>query len=61
MLAYNKLIVTLVGVALLLLNRHTGVDLSADAALIADLVIGILTAAGVYATPNIPPSPETKP
>lgn len=52
MKAYKKLIVAVVGVAVMLLARHTGLDLTDQAAMIVDVVIGALTAAGVYQFEN---------
>lgn len=49
---YRKLIVAVVGVGLMLLNQHIGLDLTSNETAIVDIVIGALTAAGVYAVPN---------
>lgn len=52
---YRKLIVAVVGLGLLLLNRHAGIDLAAQETAIVDLTIAILTASGVYQVPNQSP------
>lgn len=49
---YRKLIAALVGLAVLLLHRHVGLDLAAQEAVLVDIVIAALTAAGVYQVPN---------
>ena len=48
---YNKLIVAVVGLAVLLAARY-GIDLSAQASTIVDLVVALATAFGVYQVPN---------
>ena len=53
--SYRKLIVTAVGLGLLLLNRHAGIDLAAQETSIVDLMIAVITAAGVYQVPNQQP------
>lgn len=55
--AYRKLIVAVVGVLILLLSRHTGIDLSAQEQLLVDAVVGGLTAFGVWRAPNDPTRP----
>jgi hypothetical protein len=54
--AYSKLIAAAVGVALLMLNRHAGLDLGQHEAAIVDIVISVLTAVGVYAAKNKEPA-----
>lgn len=51
---YNKLIVALIGVAVMLLKDQVGLDLSALEPTLVDAVIGVLTAIGVFAVPNKP-------
>ena len=48
MTAYRKLIVAVVGLALMLLHRHLGIDLTGQESAIVDMVIAGLTAAGVW-------------
>lgn len=50
--AYRKLIVAVVGVGLMLLADNVGIDLSAQESAIVEMIIGGLTAAGVWAVPN---------
>ena len=50
----RKLIVAIVGIALLLVHQHFGLDLSDQAETIVSVVIGLLTAIGVYQLPNEP-------
>lgn len=57
---YRKLVAALVGLALLFLNRYSGVDLGAHESAYVDLVLALATAAAVYAAPN-DRSPEEKP
>lgn len=52
--AYRKLIVALVGVAILLAHRHFGVDLTGQESTLVELVIAVGTVAGVWALPNAP-------
>lgn len=52
--AYKKLIVAVVGLAVLLVNKHFGFDLGAQEALLVDGVIAALTAAGVWKVENTP-------
>ena len=49
--AYNKLIVALVGVAVMLGQRY-GLDLEGQQGAIVDIIVAVLTAAGVFAAPN---------
>ena len=51
---YRKLVVAVVGVGLMLLNRHVGIDLSGQEQTLVDLIIGGLTAAGVWGMKNDP-------
>jgi hypothetical protein len=55
---YRKLIAAIIGVALMLLHRYLGVDLSGMEPAIIDTVIALLTAFGVWAVPNAPPEGE---
>lgn len=50
--AIRKLVVAVVGLAVLLLHRWFGVDLAGMEAMLVDLIIAGLTALGVYAVPN---------
>lgn len=50
----RKLIVALVGIALLLVHQHFGLDLSDHAETIVAVIIGLGTAWGVWAVPNEP-------
>jgi hypothetical protein len=58
---YRKLIAAIIGVALMLLHRHLGLDLTGLEPVIIDTVIAILTAVGVWAVPNEPPAGEKLP
>ena len=49
---YKKLLAALVGITVLLVNRHFGFDLSPHEAVLVDIAIGALTAAGVYGFAN---------
>jgi hypothetical protein len=51
---YNKAIVAFVGVALMLLAERTGIDLTAQQQTVVDLVVALLTVAGVYQIRNQP-------
>lgn len=51
---YRKLIVAVVGLAVMLLHRHLGIDLAAQEAVLVDLVVAGLTAAGIYGFRNEP-------
>lgn len=48
---YSKLIAAIVGLAVLVAGRH-GLDLSGDTQLLSDLLVGVLTAVGVWGVPN---------
>ena len=50
--AYRKLIAAVLGVGSLLLVQHTGIDLTQQAVLLEELIVGVLTAVGVWAVPN---------
>lgn len=50
----RKLVVAIVGLALLLVNQHFGLDLLGMEPVIVDAVIAVLTAIGIYAVPNEP-------
>jgi hypothetical protein len=58
---YRKLIAAIIGVALMLLHRYLGVDLSGMEPAIIDTVIALLTAVGVWAVPNTPPDEQKLP
>lgn len=49
---YRKLIAAAVGVGVMLLATHVGIDLTAQEESIVQIIIGGLTAAGVWAVPN---------
>lgn len=51
---YRKLIVAVVGLAIMLLHRHVGIDLAAQEAVLVDLIVAGLTAAGVWGFANTP-------
>lgn len=51
---YRKLIAALVGLAVLMLNRHYGVDLIGTESLLVDLAISGFTAVNVWFWPNDP-------
>ena len=52
---YAKFIVAILGTIVLALNQFAGIDLGSDfATKAADVVIMLLTAIGVFATPNKP-------
>ena len=61
MTVYRKLIAAIIGVALMLLHRYLGVDLSGMEPAIIDTVIAVLTAIGVWAVPNTPPDGQKLP
>ena len=50
--AYRKLIAAVLGVGSLLLVQHTGIDLTEQVVLLEEVIIGTLTALGVWAVPN---------
>jgi hypothetical protein len=50
----RKLVVAIVGLALLLVHQHFGLDLLGMEPVIVDTVIAILTAIGIYTVPNEP-------
>jgi len=52
---YRKLIVAVVGLAVLFVKRRYGLDLDGTEDLIADVIINGLIAWGVYRVPNAPP------
>ena len=52
--AYRKLIAAVIGLAVILAHRHLGLDLSAQEAVLVDVVIAGLTAAGVWGVSNAP-------
>ena len=57
MAAYSKLIAAIVGLVILLANQFFGVDLTGLEQPVIDTVsalIAALTAAGVWAVPNVP-------
>ena len=51
---YRKLIAAVLGVGSMLLVQHTGIDLMEQAVLLEELIVGVLTAVGVWAVPNRP-------
>lgn len=51
---YRKLVTAVVGLGLMLLHRHIGLDLTGQEAAIVDMAIAGLTAAGVYSVRNEP-------
>ncbi len=51
---YNKLIVAVVGLAIIVLKDRTGLDLSGAEADLVDAVVGTATAIAVWAVPNKP-------
>lgn len=51
---YRKGVTAAVGVALLLVNRHLGLDLSGQEQALIDVVLGILTVTGVVQLANKP-------
>lgn len=55
--AYRKLIAAVIGLAVILAYRHLGLDLSAQEAVLIDVVIAGLTAAGVWGVRNVSPTP----
>lgn len=50
----RKAVVAVVGLGLIMLNRHVGLDLTDFEPAAVDAVLAILTAAGVYAVRNEP-------
>ena len=52
MAAYRKLIVAIVGVIIMIVQRQLGLDLSGQEQALVDLIIGGLTAAGVWRFSN---------
>ncbi len=54
MAEYRKLIAAVIGLALLLVNRYWGFDLSSQATTIVDLLLAAGTAVGVFQVPNAP-------
>jgi hypothetical protein len=52
MQAYRKLFVALIGAALAALDQFFGIGTSLDAEKVMSVLIPILTAVGVWATPN---------
>jgi hypothetical protein len=56
---YKKLIVAVLGVAALLLNKYVGIDIGPHSDVIADALVAVLTAFGVFAATNAKPD-ETK-
>jgi uncharacterized membrane protein (DUF441 family) len=54
---YNKLIVAVVGLVVMLAAEH-GLNLSAQQDAIVQILVSVLTAAGVYQVPNKPNPPE---
>ena len=51
---YRKLIAAVLGVGSLLLVQQTGINLMEQAVLLEELIVGVLTAVGVWAVPNRP-------
>lgn len=51
---YNKLIVAVVGLVVIVLKDRTGIDLSAAEGDLVNAIVGIVTAVAVYAVPNAP-------
>ena len=49
---YKKAIVAAVGLTVLLLHRHAGFDLTGQEAVLVDIIVGALTAAGVFQVRN---------
>lgn len=58
---YNKLIIAVVGLCLMLLREHTGFDMTNNAAIVSDVVIAAITAYGVYRVRNKTPDPKELP
>lgn len=54
MSAYRKLIVALIGAALIALDQFFGISVTYDAEAVMGVLIPFLTAAGVWAVPNTP-------
>lgn len=52
--AYRKLIAAVVGLAVLVLYKQTGIDLTGNEAMFVDTIIAAATAAGVYGFANDP-------
>jgi len=51
---YRKLIAAAVGLAVLLANRHLGLDLTGQEQMLVDVTVAGLTAAGVFGFRNEP-------
>ena len=51
---YRKLIAAGIGVGLMVLHRELGIDFTHNQAMLVDMVIAILTAAGVWGLRNDP-------
>lgn len=49
---YRKMIAAIVGVGILLINRHTGVDLSSESVVIVDGLVALGTVVGVWGVRN---------
>ena len=49
---YRKLLVAVIGLGLLIANEHLGLPIPGDASGIADIVISLGTAAGVWGLSN---------
>lgn len=58
MAPYRKLVVTVVGLFILVINRVAGLDLSPAENDIVDAVIAVATAVAVYRVPNAPLPPK---
>ena len=54
MQAYNKAIVAVVGGIVMVAQKHLGIDLTGTEAIWIDIIVAVLTAAGVYGLPNQP-------
>lgn len=52
---YSKLVAAIVGLAVLLLHRHAGIDLAGEQAAIVDVILAAVTAWSVYQLPNKEP------
>lgn len=52
--AIRKLVIAVVGLALIVVNTKWGVDLTGMEPTLVNLVLGGLTAAGIYVAPNEP-------
>lgn len=49
---YRKAVVALVGLVVLISHRHWGFDLTGQESALVDIVLGALTAAGVFQVRN---------